>query len=123
MFESLGKGHTDAVGDHLGHLEGRAGLSQREHREARRDSLWEEDRGREALPTAQARIEVRKSVPGLFFGRVQIAGWSFLVQDGELMIYEPDGVGDSEPITWETAERLMFVLQLVIETTRRNRGK
>jgi len=107
------------MGDHPGHLEGRAGVSQREHRETRRDSLWPQDRGRKTVLAEEARAEVRKGVPGLLWGKAEIAGWIFLVQDGELMIYEGNGIGDSEPITWDTARGLMFVLGLVIEEARR----
>lgn len=39
------------------------------------------------------------------------------------MIYEPGGEGDSESITFKTAERLIFLLQLVIYEARRNHAQ
>ena len=60
-------------------------------------------------------------MPGLLSGSVEIAGYTFLVQDGELMVFEPGHEGDSEPISWGTCERLMNVLYLAIQTARRAR--
>lgn len=60
---------------------------------------------------------------GKIDGSVEIAGWTCQVLDGELMIYEPGQEGDSEPITFDTATRLLFLLKLVIMNARANRGQ
>ena len=52
-----------------------------------------------------------------------IAGYTFLVTDGELHVFEAGHDGDSEPISWDTARRLMFILQAVIEMARKNRDQ
>lgn len=52
-------------------------------------------------------------------GEVEFAGMTALVQDEQLMLFFPGGEGTSEPITWNTCRKLLFLLKLVIETARK----
>lgn len=61
-------------------------------------------------------------MPGLLSGEVEIGQHTMLVQDGELMVYIPDGEGGSEPIDWNTCSRLLVLLQLCIFVAREQRG-
>lgn len=45
-----------------------------------------------------------------------------LVQDGELMVFIPDGEGGSEPVDWDTCYKLLFLLQLCVIAAKANRG-
>ena len=108
------------------HLEGRADLPPTRpagSREGTPNYLREADRiGKERSPD-EAREEVRSPVSGMLSGTVEIAGWTCHVADGQLHVYEPNYIGDSETITWDTATRVLFLLKLVIVAARANRDQ
>lgn len=55
-------------------------------------------------------------------GQVEIAQHTFLVQDGELMVFIPHGEGGSEPLSEELLKRLQIFLGFATIATR-NRGR
>lgn len=61
-------------------------------------------------------------MPGLLSGQVEIGQHTMLVQDGELMVFIPDGEGGSEPVDWDTCYKLLFLLQLCVIAAKANRG-
>jgi hypothetical protein len=111
------------VGGHLQDLEGRTDLSRGNSGDGSEDALRSLGGLAQTDAADEARPQDRKAVSGLLSGEVEIAGQTFLVQDGELMVYIPGAEGGSELITWDTCMKILFLLKLSIISARGNCGR